>query len=109
MVEDEPHSRAPSVYSSRAPSVHSSITLPPGLQRIVPPDHSESAIPADPKEEEIKQYEDGWETDSRNPRNWALGKKWLMVSIVRSPPVSFLTLGLFYDSGLSLYFCLAAC
>ncbi|KAK0482188.1 multidrug resistance protein 4 [Armillaria novae-zelandiae] len=82
MVEDEAHDRAPSVYSTRALSTHSSITLPPGLQRIVPPGQGESAIAVDPKQEELKQYDDDWEVDPRNPRNWALGRKWLMVSIV---------------------------
>ncbi|KAK0192500.1 multidrug resistance protein 4 [Armillaria mellea] len=82
MIEDEAHSRAPSIYPTRAASTHSSITLPPGLQRIVPPGPGESAIAVDPKEEELKQYDDDWEVDPRNPRNWAVGRKWLMVSIV---------------------------
>lgn len=65
------------------PSAHSSITLPPDAKpNNISLGHGESAIPTDTKEEEIERHEDSWEDDPRNPRNWALRKKWITVSIV---------------------------
>ncbi|KAH9899742.1 multidrug resistance protein 4 [Cubamyces lactineus] len=42
----------------------------------------ESAFPEDKKEEALENAEEDWAHDPINPRNWSLGKKWTMVSIV---------------------------
>ena len=38
------------------------------------------------QEEALENAEDDWEHDPINPRNWSVGKKWIMVAIVRFVP-----------------------
>ncbi|CAK5269608.1 unnamed protein product [Mycena citricolor] len=47
-------------------------------------DNSKSAMSQDSKEEAIKNLEDNWDDDERNPRNWSTSKKWSSAAVVRN-------------------------
>ena len=61
------------------------------------------------EQETIKYWDDDWENDPQNARNWTVAQKWTAVSIVRlcflqrmfqSPLPEFL-----FTSGIDVYFC----
>ncbi|CAK5268216.1 unnamed protein product [Mycena citricolor] len=45
-------------------------------------DNSKFAMSQDSKEEAIKNLEDNWDDDERNPRNWSTSKKWSSAAVV---------------------------
>lgn len=70
--------KTPSIAESSSITVHNSEEHP----HRPAPGHGESAIPADPKEEQEENVLDDWEDDPDNARNWPASKKWTSIAVV---------------------------
>lgn len=79
MVNDSPHSDV-GVHSTASSGAPHLAKLPPAS---LDHSHYEPALVKDEKNLD-RDFDQEWETDPDNARNWSVTKKWIAVFIVRS-------------------------